>query len=115
MRRNSPDGEEVYSPVVSSSHWRRVLEGELLARAPRIDWAQLLRRTFGVDALACPKCGGRLEVLELVTVRDDAAAWLERLGFAAGGTGRPEARARAPTVRRGGSRAPPAGACVRSM
>lgn len=115
VRRNSPDGEEVYSPVVSSSHWRRVLEGELLARAPRIDWAQLLRRTFGVDALACPKCGGRLEVLELVTVRDDAAAWLERLGFAAGGTGRPEARARAPTVRRGGSRAPPAGACVRSM
>jgi hypothetical protein len=112
--RASPEGEQVYSPVLSPSHWQRVLEGELLARAPRIDWAQLLRRTFGVDALACPKCGGRLEVLELVTAPDDAAAWLERLGLAAVGTGRPEPRARAPTVRRGGSRAPPAGACVRS-
>lgn len=115
VRSSSPDGEDAYSPVVSSSHWRRVLEGELLARGPRIDWAQLLRRTFGVDVLACPKCGGRLEVLELVTVPEDAAAWLERLGLAAGGTGRPEPpRAWVPAVHRGGSRAPPAGACVRS-
>jgi hypothetical protein len=48
----------------------------------RIDWATLLQRVHDVDALACP-CGGRLEFLELVTTRDEAAPVLERLGFAA--------------------------------
>lgn len=33
---------------------------------PRIDWAQLLRRTWGFDVFDCP-CGGRRSVLALVT------------------------------------------------
>ena len=34
--------------------------------APRLDWAGLLRRTWGFDVFACP-CGGRRRVLALIT------------------------------------------------
>jgi hypothetical protein len=29
-------------------------------------WAELMRRTFGIDALDCPRCGGRLRLLALI-------------------------------------------------
>lgn len=29
-------------------------------------WAALMRRTFGVDVLACPRCGGRLRLVALI-------------------------------------------------
>jgi len=29
-------------------------------------WAELMRRTFGIDVLACPGCGGRLRLLALI-------------------------------------------------
>ncbi len=29
-------------------------------------WAELMRRTFGVDVLACPRCGGRLRLIALI-------------------------------------------------
>ncbi len=35
-------------------------------RPPRLDWATLLRRTFGFEVLQCP-CGGRRQVLAAVT------------------------------------------------
>jgi hypothetical protein len=35
-------------------------------RPPRLDWATLLRKTFGVEVLHCP-CGARREVLSAVT------------------------------------------------
>jgi hypothetical protein len=33
-------------------------------------WAALMRRTFGFDGLACPRCGGRLRLIALI---EDAA------------------------------------------
>jgi hypothetical protein len=33
----------------------------------RVAWADLLQRVFEVDALACPKCGGRMRVLSVIT------------------------------------------------
>ena len=44
-------------------------------------WAELLRRTFAVDILACPDCGGRLRLL--ATIADRAAIeWiLAHLGW----------------------------------
>ena len=37
------------------------------ARRPRSeDWATLLKKTFGVDALQCPKCGARTKVLAAI-------------------------------------------------
>jgi hypothetical protein len=29
-------------------------------------WAELMRRAFGVDVLACPRCGGRLRLVALI-------------------------------------------------
>lgn len=42
-----------------------VLDEPVLRR--RIAWAELLQRVFEVDALACPKCGGRMRVLSAIT------------------------------------------------
>jgi len=32
-------------------------------------WADLLRRTFSIDILACPDCGGRLRLLATIAPR----------------------------------------------
>ena len=29
-------------------------------------WADLMRRSFGFDVLACPRCGGRLRLIALI-------------------------------------------------
>jgi hypothetical protein len=60
----------------------------------RIDWATLLKRTYDVDALACP-CGGRLKFVEVVTEAARARELLEELGLATAAP--PIARARSPT------------------
>jgi hypothetical protein len=33
-------------------------------RPRRLAWAELLRRVFAVDVLACPRCGGRMRLPE---------------------------------------------------
>jgi uncharacterized protein YbaR (Trm112 family) len=38
-------------------------------------WAALMRRTFGLDVLACPRCGGRLRLIALI----EEAAVIERI------------------------------------
>lgn len=43
--------------------------------------AQLLRRTFDVDILECPKCKGRLRIIEAVAETNTAREILERLGL----------------------------------
>ncbi len=49
---------------------------------PRIDWAELLRRVYDVDALACP-CGGRLRMIALITEPDTAQQILVSLAMPA--------------------------------
>jgi hypothetical protein len=43
-------------------------------------WAELLRRTFGIDVETCPKCGGRVRLLALVTEPKNVARFLRHLG-----------------------------------
>ena len=38
-------------------------------------WAELMRRTFGLDVLACPRCGGRLRLVALI----EEAAVIDRI------------------------------------
>ena len=38
-------------------------------------WADLMRRTFGFDVLACPRCGGLLRLVALI----EQAAVIERI------------------------------------
>lgn len=40
---------------------------EELVPKHRIPWVELLQRVFEVDALSCPKCGGRMRVLAAIT------------------------------------------------
>jgi hypothetical protein len=49
------DAEPGRGDAQSKVHTRRTL------------WADLLRRVFEVDALCCPRCGGRMRVLAAIT------------------------------------------------
>ncbi len=44
-------------------------------------WADLMRRTFGFDVLACPRCGGRLRLLALIEQAAVIARILRHLGL----------------------------------
>jgi hypothetical protein len=44
-----------------------------------VDWPTLLRRTFDIDVLTCPKCGGRLRVLAVLTRPHSVRAILDHL------------------------------------
>ncbi len=59
----------------------------------RIPWAELLKRVYDVDALACP-CGGRLRFIALILESDVARRILDSLGLDSASP--PIARARSP-------------------
>ena len=60
-------------------------------------WADLMRRAFGFDVLACPHCGGRLRLIALLDESAVTQRILRHLGLP---TEVPEARpARAPPLR----------------
>jgi hypothetical protein len=42
-------------------------------------WANLMRRAFDIDVLACPRCGGRLRLIATVEDRDAIRAILAAL------------------------------------
>ncbi len=44
-------------------------------------WADLLKRTFAVDVLDCPECGGRLRLLATITQREVIERILVHLGL----------------------------------
>ena len=82
--------------VISVRHWDRLLGGLLYAVSPRVDWATLLRRSFSVDVLECPKCHGRLRMIAVITEREPARRILAHLGLPTDPL--PVARARDPTA-----------------
>ncbi len=84
----APDGDDMLSvppqPVprtLSPEHWRRIQDGLLLARQPRVDWATLLRRTFRQDALSCPRCRGTMSPIAVVSDEAEARRILAALGL----------------------------------
>jgi hypothetical protein len=50
-------------------------------RRKRTPWAELLRRSFGIDVLNCPRCGDRMKVIACVTKRGAIEAILRALGL----------------------------------
>jgi len=64
----------------------------LKERTPRVDWAELLRRTFDVDVFACVRCGGRCRVLAYVKEAGGVHAILEHLGLPTAGASLAPAR-----------------------
>jgi hypothetical protein len=81
--------------VLAVSHWERILGGAIYAASPRVDWPTLLRRTFDVDVLQCPKCHGRLRVLAVLTEQEPVRQILAHLRLPTEAP--PVARARDPT------------------
>jgi hypothetical protein len=55
----------------------------LAARRPRTNWlwADLMRRSFGFDMLACPRCGDRLELIALIETPPVIRRILSHLGL----------------------------------
>jgi len=41
-------------------------------RQRRLDWARLMRRSFGLDVLLCPNCGERMRLIAII--EDEAIA-----------------------------------------
>jgi hypothetical protein len=69
--------------VLSTRHLDRIAGGLLFAATSNVPWATLLARTFEIDAKACARCGGRLEVRAVVTDRDIARRILDAIPTAA--------------------------------
>jgi hypothetical protein len=67
--------------IVAIAHWNRLMGGLLHAAPPRLPWSQLLRRTFAKDIEQCPKCHGRLRLIQSITEPAVATAILDRLGI----------------------------------
>jgi len=59
------------------------------ARERRLAWAVLLKRSLGIDALSCPRCTGRMELVAAIEDPLTARKILDHLGIA------PRARPRA--------------------
>jgi Putative transposase len=63
-------------------------------RTYRVPWADLLKKVFALDILACPECSGRLKLIAFIASEAVARRILDHLGLDA--TGPPLARARVP-------------------
>jgi len=64
------------------------------ARIYRVPWADLLKKVFAVDVLACPDCGGRLKLVAFIAEPTVACRILDHLGLDSQGP--PVARAQPP-------------------
>jgi len=67
----------VDSSVTADEHAR----GSDKSRSGAYQWAELMRRTFGLDVLACPRCGGRLRLVALIEDASVVRRILRHLGL----------------------------------
>jgi hypothetical protein len=65
--RSSHPPQDPDPHAITEAHRSRLHDGRLLATSPRLDWATLLARTYAVDVLVCPRCGGAARVVAAVT------------------------------------------------
>jgi len=54
-------------------------QGRGMKGSARIEWARLLWRVWGVDALECPGCGGRMRMIAAITERVGIVRILDHL------------------------------------
>jgi hypothetical protein len=66
--------------TISVSHWGRLLDGELFATSRYVEWAVLMKRTWGLDVLSCPRCSRKMRVLSTITDPHVVRKILEHLG-----------------------------------
>jgi hypothetical protein len=78
--------------MISIAHWGRLEEGTLFAWSRRIEWAVMMKRTFGFDAMRCPSCGRKMRLLATITEPPVVRQILEHLGVRASPLPRAPAR-----------------------
>jgi len=78
--------------MISIVHWGRLEEGALFAWSSRLEWAVMMKRTWGFDVLACPRCAGRMRVIATLTDPAVVRQILEHLGVRASPLPRAPAR-----------------------
>ena len=71
------DGVNARRPQVEA---RSDSGGRASTASSRIEWARLLWRVWGVDALKCPACDGRMKMIAAITERASIVRVLEHLG-----------------------------------
>jgi len=59
----------------------------------RMNWADLMRRAFGIDVLACNRCGGKMRLLATIEAPQIVRAILDHLGLPSSGPRLAPARA----------------------
>ena len=84
----------VEATTISVQQWGRLADGALFAWSRRLDWARMMKRTWGFDALKCPKCARRMHVVATITEPDVVKKILDHLGVRS--TPLPHAPARDP-------------------
>ncbi len=62
------------------SESKRRGNSDAITQSGRIEWARLLWRVWGIDALACPACGGRMKMIAALIERAGIVRVLEHLG-----------------------------------
>jgi hypothetical protein len=78
--------------MITISHWGRLEEGALFAWSRRLEWAVMMKRTFGFDVLRCPKCSRKMRVIATLTEPPVVRQILEHLGVRASPLPRAPAR-----------------------
>jgi voltage-gated potassium channel Kch len=82
--------------MISVAHWGRLEDGELFARTRYIEWAVMMKRTWGFDVLSCPTCARKMRVVATITQPDVVRKILVHLGVRS--TPLPRAPARDPPL-----------------
>ena len=54
---------------------------EKTARTYRVPWADLLRKVFAIDVLACPECTGRMQLVAFIAEAKVAKRILDHLAL----------------------------------
>jgi hypothetical protein len=49
--------------MITVAHWGRLESGELFAWSRRLEWAVMMKRTFGFNVLLCPRCSRKMRVV----------------------------------------------------
>ena len=67
----------------TDQHARDTPPSRSTSASRRLSWAELLKRVFEIDVLACPRCGARRELIATITDGPVARRILEHLGLPA--------------------------------
>ncbi|AUX41808.1 uncharacterized protein SOCE26_032330 [Sorangium cellulosum] len=73
----------VEATTISLAHWGRLLDGELFATSRYIERAVPMKRSFGFNALTCPRRERKMHVLATITQPSTIRRILEHLGLRA--------------------------------